>query len=89
MKKYKIITYILTSLLAATMFLSPFVEFCVGRCLDNDGNGKEYNGEPYYNYIHYPETVSENDIVLTMFILDTNGEYAERVFDKVILKDTK
>lgn len=70
--------------------LNPFVDITVGRCIDNAGNGKEYNGEPYYNYIKYDETeVHENDIVVTGFILNSYGECEARLFDKVILKDTK
>lgn len=72
------------------MLANPFVEVTVGRCMDNMGNGKEYNGEPYYNYIKYDETkIHENDIVVTGFILNEYGECEYRVFDAVILKDTK
>ncbi len=70
--------------------LNPFVDITIGRCIDNAGNGKEYNGEPYYNYIKYDESeVNENDIVVTGFILNSYGECEERLFDKVILRDTK
>ena len=41
------------SLMALLMVLNPFTDITVGRCIDNAGNGKEYNGEPYYNYIKY------------------------------------
>ena len=72
------------------ILINPFVNVTVGRCMDNMGNGKEYNGEPYYNYIHYNENlIHENDIVVTGFILNTEGECEERLFDIVILKDTK
>lgn len=71
------------------MFVNPFVEVTVGRCMDNMGNGKEYNGEPYYNYIKYDENViHENDIVVTGFILNEYGECEYRVFDAVVLKNT-
>ena len=70
--------------------LNPFVDITVGRCMDDTGNGKEYNGEPYYNYIHYDESkIHENDIVVTGFILNSEGECEERLFDTVILKDAK
>ena len=70
--------------------LNPFVDITVGRCVDNAGNGKEYNGESYYNYIKYDESkIHENDIVITGFILNEYGECEERLFDKVILKDAK
>ena len=78
------------SLLVLLAVLNPFVDVTVGRCMDNAGNGKEYNGEPYYNYIRYDESkVHKNDIVVTGFILNSYGECEVRLFDKVILKDTK
>ena len=70
--------------LALFIMTCPRFEICVGKCIDNAGNGKEYNGEPYYNYIHYPETIAENDIVVTAFVLDNNGECSKRLFDKTI-----
>ena len=77
-------------ILSLILVLNPFIEVTVGRCTDNLGNGKEYNGEPYYNYIHYDESmIHENDIVITGFILNEYGECEYRVFDAVILKDTK
>lgn len=82
--------YILILIFACISLLNPFVDISVGRCTDNAGNGKEYNGEPYYNYIHYDENIiHENDIVITGFILNEYGECEYRLFDKVILKDTK
>ena len=82
--------YILILIFACISLLNPFVDVTVGRCIDNAGNGKEYNGEPYYNYIHYDENIiHENDIVVTGFILNRYGECEYRVFDKVIFKDTK
>lgn len=77
-------------ILSLILVLNPFIDVTVGRCMDNAGDGKEYNGEPYYNYIHYDsETIHENDIVVTGFILNRYGECEVRVFDKVILKDIK
>ena len=77
------------SLMMLLTVLNPFVDVSVGRCIDNVGNGKEYNGEPYYNYIKYDENIiHENDIVVTGFILNQYGECEYRVFDKVVLKDT-
>ena len=81
--------YILMFIFALISLLNPFVDVTVGRCLDNAGNGKEYNGEPYYNYIKYDESeIHENDIVVTGFILNEYGECEVRVFDVVVLKDT-
>ena len=70
--------------------LNPFVEVTVGRCTNDLGDGKVYNGEPYYNYIRYNENkVHENDIVITGFILNEYGECEVRLFDAVVCKDTK
>ena len=70
---------------------NPFVDISIGRCVDSLGNGKEYNGEAYYNYISYKgcEDVKENDIIITGFILNRYGECEYRIFDKVILQDAK
>ena len=79
-----------TIILSLILVLNPFIEITVGRCTDNLGNGKEYNGEPYYNYIKYDESeVFENDIVVTGFILNSEGEYEERLFDTVVFRDAK
>ena len=81
---------LIISLMVLLTVLNPFVDVTVGRCMDNAGNGKEYNGEPYYNYIKYDDNIiHENDIVVTGFILNEYGECEYRLFDKVILKDTK
>ena len=83
--------YILILLFACISLVNPFVDISVGRCLDEQGNGKEYNGEPYYNYINYGGhgDIHEDDIIVTGFILNKYGECEYRLFDKVILKDTK
>ena len=79
-----------TIILSLILVLNPFIEVTVGRCTDNLGNGKEYNGESYYNYIKYNESeVFENDIVVTGFILNSDGECEERLFDKVVFRDAK
>lgn len=83
-------SYVLIVLFALISLFNPFVDVSVGRCVNDLGDGKEYNGEPYYNYIYYDsETIYENDIVVTGFILNRYGECEYRVFDKIILKDTK
>lgn len=77
-------------LLILLTLLNPFFEVAIGRCVDNQGNGKEYNGEPYYNYIRYNENnIHENDIVVTGFILNEYGECEERLFDVVVLRNTE
>ena len=79
-----------TIILSLILVLNPFIEVTVGRCTDNLGNGKEYNGEPYYNYIKYNESeVFENDIVVPGFILNSEGECEERLFDTVVFRDAK
>ena len=63
MKKIAIII-----LLASAIWTGYRTEICIGRVIDGNGNGKEYNGESYYNYIAYPEKYGENDIILTYFL---------------------
>lgn len=82
--------YILMLLFTCISILNPFVDISIGRCVNEFGDGKEYNNEPYYNYINYnSEFIHENDIVITGFILNQYGECEYRIFDKVILRDTK
>ena len=78
------------ALFVVLMALNPFIDISVGRCIDNAGNGKEYNGEPYYNYINYGGhgDIHTDDIVVTGFILNEYGECEVRLFDVVVLKDT-
>ena len=62
------------------------VEF--GRCTNSETkDGKLYNGEPFYNYISYRciDSVSENDIVMTISINDIDNECIER-FDTVLFR---
>lgn len=77
-------------LMVVLTVLNPFVDVAVGRCTNDLGDGKVYNGEPYYNYIRYNENkVHENDIVITGFILNKYGECEVRLFDAVVCKDAK
>lgn len=78
MKKCLVVLTIL-----CTVWLCFRTEFTVGRVLDNSGNGKEYNGEPYYNYIHY-DGYNENDIILTYFLYNPLNAYED---DIVVRKD--
>ena len=70
-------------------FVANIFEIDFGRCLNDDGDGKLYNGEPYYNYISYHYTdAQEDDIVMTFCINDRYGDCLER-WDWVVLKNTK
>jgi hypothetical protein len=61
---------IITALLATMIWTGYRTEIDFGRVLNNDGDGKLYNGESYYNYIAYPEQYKENDIVMTVCLLN-------------------
>ena len=79
---------IVIAFLSLCFVLSRFeIEF--GRCLNNDGDGQLYNGEPYYNYINYGGHVDakHDDIVMTISFNDFNDECMER-WDFVILRNT-
>lgn len=89
--KKKIALIVIFSLL--TIWIGFRTDIDIGRCCDNSGNGKVYNGEPYYNYIYYDETkISQNDIVLTIFILNPLNTYVDDIifrYDKSLLKNTE
>lgn len=74
MKKYLIIAVLLL-----TAWISYRIDFDFGICLNNNGDGKLYNGEPYYNYICYPENIHAGDLVLTMCILNPLNNYCDDV----------
>lgn len=78
-------------LVAIILWLGHRTEIDIGRCYDCYGNGKLYNGEPYFNYIKYDEDkVNENDIVLTVCFLNPLNNYFDDIicrFDKIILED--
>ena len=62
--------YLLLALIIPALWIAHRTEFTIGRVLNNDGDGKEYNGEVFYNYIAYPPQYKENDIILTYFMLN-------------------
>jgi hypothetical protein len=84
---------ILLAVLAIALLLVWKVDIDLGRCLDDSGNGKLYNGEEFCNYISYRDTgAEENDIVFTVCILnpfDTSPDDIICRFDWVVLKDAK
>jgi len=70
---------IITILLAFIAYTAAFrTELDKGVCLNNQGDGKLYNGEPYYNYISYASTDAKaGDKVLTVFILNPLNNYCD------------
>ena len=77
MRKYIIIAALL---ILSSAWIFHRSEFDVGRVLNNQGDGKLYNGEPYYNYIHYDvERFSENDIVFTYNLLNPFNTYCDDI----------
>ena len=83
--KYLVIPFVLVAL----AFMFNVFEIDFGRCLNDDGDGKLYNGEPFYNYIsyHYVDA-QKDDIVMTFCVNDHYGDCWER-WDWVVLKNTK
>ena len=83
----KIIKYLIAVVTVVVVaFATNFLEIDFGRCLNDDGDGKLYNGESYYNYISYHNIAKENDIVMTFSVNDFNKECLER-WDYIILKN--
>lgn len=66
-------------------------DFDIGRVLDNQGNGKLYNGEPFYNYIAYDESrFRQDDIVLTFCFLNPLNNTCDDIiyrFDSTLFKN--
>ena len=51
-----------------------------GICLNENGDGMLYNGEPYYNYISYSGTKAKvNDEVITICILNPLTTYTDDI----------
>ncbi len=65
--------------LLLTAWIGHRTEIDLGLCLNNDGDGKLYNGEPFYNYIHYPEKVNAGDLVLTVDLLNPLNNYCDDI----------
>lgn len=76
-------------ILAVLLFALRIFEINFGRCLNDAGDGKLYNGEPFYNYISYKGIGEQDDIIMTFSVNDL--KYNECVWrgDIVILKNTK
>ena len=77
MRKYIIIAVLL---ILSSAWIFHRTEIDVGRVLNNQGDGKLYNGESFYNYIHYDtDRFSENDIVLTVDLLNPLNNYCDDI----------
>ena len=88
--KKKIIATILLIAGLALSWLFYRTEISIGRCLNECGDGKLYNGEEFYNYICYPEWVRTNDIVMTVDLLNPLNNYCDDTvfrYDVVVLED--
>lgn len=72
---------IITILLAFIAYTAIFrVEIMTGTCLNEQGDGKLNNGEPYYNYISYRSTDAKpGDKVLTIDILNPFNTYCDDI----------
>jgi len=83
---------ILLALLTISMtgWIAHRTDIDVGRVLNEQGDGKLYNGESYYNYIAYPDRYHTNDIIMTVCILNPlNNECDDIIYrtDCRIFKD--
>lgn len=81
---------IITILLASAIWTAHRTELCIGRVLNDQGDGKLYNGESFYNYICYPERFSQDDIILTVDLLNPTNNYCDDVvfrYDIRLLKN--
>lgn len=79
MKKAKII---LVAVLIMVFRLIARSEIDKGICLNDNGDGKLYNGEPYYNYISYKYTdANPGDELITYDLLNPfNNECDDYLF---------
>lgn len=79
MKKAIIIT-LLTILAGSSAWVAHRTEADFGRVLNNQGDGKLYNGEDFYNYIRYDEDrFHQDDIILTVDLLNPLNTYEDDI----------
>ena len=79
-------------IIIGVVFLFGFSIFEIdfGRCLNDAGDGKLYNGEPFYNYISYQNTTAQqDDIVMTLVINDFKYKECMWRGDVVIFRNEK
>ena len=69
----------LGALIVALLYVLIFrFELCCGVCLNDNGDGRMYNGEPYYNYISYSSTDAKaGDEVVSVFVLNPLNTYCD------------
>lgn len=74
----KIIGAILIGFIAYTAIFRTEID--KGICLNEQGDGKLYNGEPYYNYISYRQTdATPGQEVITICILNPTNRYIDDI----------
>lgn len=90
MKKV-IILIAMSCVLVIAGWMAHRTEVDFGRVLNDQGDGKLYNGEPFYNYCYYDtDRFDENDIVLTVCFLNPLNNYCDDIllrYDFTFLKD--
>jgi hypothetical protein len=75
-----IFAIVTTFIVSVLIWLTIRSEICIGICMDNDGNGFLYNGEPYYNYISYSGTDAiYGDVVVTYDLLNPFNTYTDDI----------
>ena len=77
--------------LSLTGWIAHRTDIDVGRVLNNNGDGKLYNGEAYYNYIAYPDRYSKDDVILTICFLNPLNNECDDILTRTdirLLKNT-
>ena len=80
-KTTKMILTLTVLILARLVFRSDINK---GICLNATGDGKLYNGDPYYNYINYSRTdASEGDTLYTYELLNPLNNYCDDIIIRI------
>lgn len=86
------VKYLIIGLLAvSTLWTAHRTDIDFGRVLNEDGDGKLYNGESYYNYIAYPDKYHTDDIIMTVCFLNPLNNYCDDIilrYDLRLFKNT-
>lgn len=81
MKKAKII---LVAVLIMVFRLIARSEIDKGICLNDNGDGRLYNGEPYYNYISYKYTDAKpGNELITYDLLNPFNNYCDDIVIRI------